>query len=34
MTIVVAKNLASNPFENHWALRDEAAQTLRLTCDL
>mmetsp|Transcript_12701 Transcript_12701/g.21137 ORF Transcript_12701/g.21137 Transcript_12701/m.21137 type:complete len:421 (+) Transcript_12701:82-1344(+) len=34
MTNVVAKNLSTKQFENHWALRNEAAQTLRQACDL
>lgn len=34
MTNVVAKNLSTLPDGNHWALRIEAADALRLACDL
>lgn len=34
MTHVVAKNLSTMLEGNHWALRNEAAQTLRQACDL
>mmetsp|Transcript_28047 Transcript_28047/g.42438 ORF Transcript_28047/g.42438 Transcript_28047/m.42438 type:complete len:440 (-) Transcript_28047:1331-2650(-) len=34
LTTVVAKNLSARATDNHWALRDDAAQTLRQICDL
>lgn len=34
MTNVVAKNLSTLPDCNHWSLRIEAAEALRLACDL
>jgi len=34
LSCVVAKQLSSAPFDNHWALRREAAQSLVLACNL
>ena len=34
VSCIVAKTLCTAPADNHWALRDEAAQTLLQACDL
>lgn len=34
LTTIVAKNLASNKLDNHWALRIEAAFVLWKACEL